>query len=349
MGHKMYVYVGLLILAFVIILAFFVNMSVSNFKPYVVKVNDEEVTLKEFKVYMKIVKRQLELQAQARGGITSPEALNSFWTNPIDGNDPVVYAREISLNSAIRLRIITQKARELGVQLTDKDEILVQEKMKSKEVVQEIKEFGIEEKEIEKTIRESILADKLTNFITRDVNLTDEEFNRFLSENNDLVNRYITRHILFKTIDENQKELPRDKQKDIQKLALEVYEKAKEGQDFSKLAQKYSEDTKTKENGGLYVFYKGEPVKEYENAVLNLTPGQLSQPIRTEYGYHIIKLEAITKPEGEEFERLKKMYRDAYAGQKRSDYFEEQFNKWKQQSEIKTNYKLINSVNIKDL
>jgi peptidyl-prolyl cis-trans isomerase D len=77
------------------------------------------------------------------------------------------------------------------------------------------------------------------------------------------------------------------------KKAEEVYEKAtKPGADFAVLAKEYSQDPGSRENGGdLGWFARGRMVKEFEEAAFNLKVGQISEPVRSQFGYHIIKLE----------------------------------------------------------
>lgn len=90
-------------------------------------------------------------------------------------------------------------------------------------------------------------------------------------------------HILFKTDGKND-----DAQK---KKAEEVLAKIKAGADFAAMAKQYSEDEGSKAKGGdLDYFGKGTMYKEFEDAAWALTPGQVSDVIKTPVGYHIIKL-----------------------------------------------------------
>lgn len=79
--------------------------------------------------------------------------------------------------------------------------------------------------------------------------------------------------------------------------AKEVLEKVKKGEkSFEDLAKEYSEDTGSKDNGGdLGSFGRGMMVKEFEDAVFAMQPNTVSDNlVKTEYGYHIIKLESKT-------------------------------------------------------
>jgi peptidyl-prolyl cis-trans isomerase SurA len=76
------------------------------------------------------------------------------------------------------------------------------------------------------------------------------------------------------------------------KIANDVYEKAKKGEDFSELAIEYSDDENTKHNGGILPFFGiGNMVLPFEQAAFALKNiGDVSEPVRTRFGYHIIKL-----------------------------------------------------------
>jgi parvulin-like peptidyl-prolyl isomerase len=75
------------------------------------------------------------------------------------------------------------------------------------------------------------------------------------------------------------------------KKADELYTKAAAGEDFAKLAKQYSQDPGSAANGGdLGYFAKGKMVPAFEEAAFALKVGEISKPVRTVYGYHIIKV-----------------------------------------------------------
>ncbi|MCT4643113.1 MAG: peptidylprolyl isomerase [Bacteriovoracaceae bacterium] len=61
------------------------------------------------------------------------------------------------------------------------------------------------------------------------------------------------------------------------------------GMDFEKLAKDYSECSSSEEGGNLGKFPSGVMVPEFERALYNMKVGQVSEPIRTKFGYHIIE------------------------------------------------------------
>ncbi|MDE3156791.1 MAG: peptidyl-prolyl cis-trans isomerase [Acidobacteriota bacterium] len=116
---------------------------------------------------------------------------------------------------------------------------------------------------------------------------------------NDNIQMYSTpeqirvRHILFKTTGKDDAQVKAEAEK--------VLAMAKAGADFADLAKKYSQDEATAKLGGdLDYFSRGKMVPAFDQAAFALKPGEISGLVKTQYGYHIIKMEdrkpATTKP-----------------------------------------------------
>src|SRR5580700_5249267 len=109
-------------------------------------------------------------------------------------------------------------------------------------------------------------------------------------------NRVHVEHILFKTVGKTDAEVAEIRQK-----AEDVLKKAKAGANFEDLAKKYSEDDGTKVKGGdLGWIVEGQTVPEFQQAAFALPKGSVSDLVKTQYGFHVIKVldreTAHTKP-----------------------------------------------------
>ena len=90
-----------------------------------------------------------------------------------------------------------------------------------------------------------------------------------------------------------------------------VIKEFEEGRSFANLARQYSDDPQTRDNGGeLGWFQQGQAVPEYEDAALALKPGQISAPVRSPYGLHIIRLEESEPARQKSFDEVKGEVRD---------------------------------------
>ena len=109
-------------------------------------------------------------------------------------------------------------------------------------------------------------------------------------------NRVHAEHILFMTVGKPDAEVD-----EIKKKAEDILKQVKKGAKFDELAKKYSEDPGSKEKGGdLGWLVQGQTVPEFEKAAFSLQPGAVSDLVKTQYGFHIIKVlekeTAHTKP-----------------------------------------------------
>ena len=80
---------------------------------------------------------------------------------------------------------------------------------------------------------------------------------------------------------------------------------ARAGEDFYNLAYYNSDDRSKYVGGDLGYFHEGQTVKEFEDALKQLKPGEISEPIRTMYGYHIVKLFENNDPRQLEFDEVR--------------------------------------------
>jgi peptidyl-prolyl cis-trans isomerase D len=114
-------------------------------------------------------------------------------------------------------------------------------------------------------------------------------------------NRVHVEHILFMTVGKPDAEVD-----EIRKKAEDVLKQVKKGAKFEDLAKKYSEDPGTKDKGGdLGFIVQGQTVPEFEKVAFSLQPGSVSDLVKTQYGFHIIKVLAKETAHTKPFDEVK--------------------------------------------
>ena len=126
------------------------------------------------------------------------------------------------------------------------------------------------------------------------------------------------KHILLKThdlVDGKLVELSKEEQENAKIKAEEALEKARNGEDFDSLVQEYSQDESSLAYNGEYTFMRGQGMdKNFEDASFDLKVNEISDLVKSSYGYHIIKMEEIIEPDKEliELEYYDLMKRNYY-------------------------------------
>ncbi len=124
------------------------------------------------------------------------------------------------------------------------------------------------------------------------ITLTDSEIKDYYEANPgefDTPKTVEASHILIKVAQDANPELV-DKARE---KALMVLKKAKEGKDFSELAKQYSDDPGGKNGGHLGAFKRDAMVEPVAEKAFSMNPGEISDPVRTQFGFHIIKVEKV--------------------------------------------------------
>jgi peptidyl-prolyl cis-trans isomerase D len=147
--------------------------------------------------------------------------------------------------------------------------------------------FDDNKKRFERPVQRKVRFITLTpQLFASAVSVSDREVERYYQQNS---SRYETgdqlaaSHILFKTGPDTDEEA-------VRKKAEAVLAQAKAGADFAELARQHSEDTSAENGGDLGLFGRGQMVPEFEAAAFALQEGQMSDLVRSSYGFHIIKL-----------------------------------------------------------
>ncbi|MFO8240372.1 MAG: peptidylprolyl isomerase [Dissulfuribacterales bacterium] len=124
-----------------------------------------------------------------------------------------------------------------------------------------------------------------------EVDITDDEIETYYKDHKD---EFIdpesvkARHILLKVPEGADKKA----WEEAESRAKDIKERLKKGEDFAELAKKHSDDPGSKNSGGdLGFFTKGRMVPEFESAAFSLKQGEFSDPVKTNFGYHIIEVQ----------------------------------------------------------
>ncbi len=156
--------------------------------------------------------------------------------------------------------------------------------------------------------------------------ITDEEIKDYFEENKESFNteeQIKASHILV----------------DSEEKAVEVKNKLNAGEDFAELAKEYSTDNSNKDNGGSLGFFgRGEMVPEFEDIAFSLEAGKTSEPVKTDFGYHIIKVEEKKEAKEAVLEENSKQVKNMIFEQR----LPEAYNSWYEKKS--TEYKIENKL-----
>lgn len=243
--------------------------------------------------------------------------------------------KERTLEYLIDQEIIKQaiKARKITVSNQEIDDLLTKIKIYNQIDTEEemqmlIKQVGTKNlKELKEVLRQILAEQKLYVDLGKEleIEVTDEEIVEAY-EQIDLS------HILIAT-SSLVKENPLSEREAFKK-AEDIFKKLNAGGDFEALAKEFSDDLSNKDQGGHLgnaniVYYKSAFVPEFIEAALKLDSGEFSAPVKTQFGYHIIKVIDKQLAEGEEWEQEKMKISDEifsrkFQSEKRADWLKDE-------------------------
>lgn len=184
-------------------------------------------------------------------------------------------------------------------------------------------------KEVLKEAKRKILMAKfIEEEIEKKVTVKEEEARDYYEKNKDnfmMPETLRASHILLKT----------------EEKAKEVLDKLGAGADFAKLAEEESIDITNKRGGDVGYFRKGQLIPEFEEACFRLETGQISQIVKTSFGYHIIKLTDRKPAQARSFEDIKDEIKAMLTSAKRKERFNQIIRKLKENTAIEINQEML--------
>lgn len=161
----------------------------------------------------------------------------------------------------------------------------------------------------------------LKKLVGSNIIISDEEIVSYFEENKEKFNQeeqVSASHILVES----------------EELAKEIREKLVAGEDIAELAKEYSTDEGTKNNGGnLGFFGRGEMVESFDKAAFTLNIGEISEPIKSNYGYHVIivneKKEAKLANLEDSKDDIKEMLLEAQIPEAFNEWYEQKITEYK--------------------
>jgi len=195
-----------------------------------------------------------------------------------------------------------QAAGGLGVEVSEKDVDKAEDELvktrfdgNRKEYEKALKQQGLTPEAYRSTLGTSVLAQKLYGEVTKETKVSDQDILAYYTQNS---SQYGTpesrdvRHVLIA-------EKGADGQVDFEKSkakADQIYADLKGGADFATVAKESSEDPGSKDSGGKLTISRGQTVPEFDKMSFELDEGELSKPVKTQYGYHVIEAVSAVRP-----------------------------------------------------
>jgi foldase protein PrsA len=217
---------------------------------------------------------------------------------PPTGSPEYKQIQDKALELLVQQAEFTEKGKQLGIVVTDKQvdqrfEQLIKDPPPNgfggdkKRFQSQLKAQGFTEQDIRDQLRGRLLSVAITNSLTKDVssavNVSDAEVKTYYdlhAQDYSTPQTRVVRHILVKSKSEADK----------------LYQQLKNGADFAALAKKFSQDPGTKAIGGELTITRGGTVKPFDSAAFALRTGELSKPVQSTYGWHIIQAVKPAKP-----------------------------------------------------
>ncbi|MBO4710893.1 peptidylprolyl isomerase [bacterium] len=195
--------------------------------------------------------------------------------------------------------------------------------------------------QIKTTIARYYSGTKMKLQIEENLKVSEDEMKKYYEEKKDTFNtpaKVKASHILIKITDSRDKEAAR---KLAEKVAAEAEKSAKETGSFAKLVEKYSEDEGSKKRGGDLGYFQrteegGNMVQEFSDGAFALQNiGDISKPVESQFGFHVIKLTGKKDKVEKTFEDVKINIENTLKTEKRKTSYEDMIEQYKKELGLK--------------
>lgn len=252
-------------------------------------VNGEEITLGQLEFMLRMNKSSVEASMTDE----------SMWEQEIE--DGVTYRdkfKELMIDQMVNTALIAQAAEKDGLKPSDKEVESSYNELRTtinsdEDLKKSAEELGVTDEFLKSQAKTNLLIQAYQNKFNEETKVSESEMEKYYEENKDSykVDEVEASHILIKTTDDDGNAMSDADKKKAKAKAEKILKEVKNGGDFAELAKKYSEDPGSAENGGsLGTFGKGQMVEPFEEAAFSMEPGEISDLVETDYGYHIIKV-----------------------------------------------------------
>jgi peptidyl-prolyl cis-trans isomerase C len=215
---------------------------------------------------------------------------------PVDLSLPVTELRAKALDQLVDRLLLYQEARRRGytadsAQVEQQVQRLVGQFHDPAQLEQALRSMGMDLEGLRKTLSQD---QSIQNFIkaeiVRNVQVDSAQVTSFYLDHPEMFQipeRVRARHILFRVAED----APPDTVEAVRRRAEEALARARGGEDFAQLASELSEGPTASRGGDLGYFQRGQMVAPFESTAFALEAGQISDLVRTRFGFHIIKVE----------------------------------------------------------
>jgi foldase protein PrsA len=238
-------------------------------------VGDKTVTKEEFDALIEQQKKSAESQKQDFPEAGTPE-----------------YE---ALKATVVKGLVEQKEWELegeamGIEVSDQEIETELDKLKQQffqgdqqKYEAELAKQGLTDADVRDELRTRVLTNKIYEAVTKNVTVTDADIKAYYDKNPSQYQQPASRevrHILVKS----------------EAKAQALHDQIQAGADFAKLAKKFTQDEASKADGGKFTAFKGRTSEPFDEFVFSAKTGELSDPIKTEFGWHVIEVLSAIKP-----------------------------------------------------